>query len=387
MSPTAASRATSFTKVQVVILESALFGDALIRLLEIASEHTLGASVHERVRDFVRDVVAHEFSDTQKPNPNHDVARVVWAAHLKALETTLGNFVVDNAARWERDDNVAAIAFVDAATDFCRNARRKFNNEVVDPDFPASEELTSAIDGLIANQSGLPTAAMRANALEAFAEAKVLENLSVGLKIGEIPSEFSDYFYKGGAAHHPRFIEIFREEIAGWVKKDEGARFLRILQTRWLADLKALGVESLEYLFRIEKLIENITKSLVDRNSIGVVHPTAVEMPFGFEISGRASTQHRQRNAKSDSLSVEYINSGYLEDVLAPMPDRAVPSRPAKRVRVGQDAQRERYAYFEKFGLDRVKNELLGARHFLICVNEQDRILAGEWVRMKEAER
>ena len=121
-------------------------------------------------------------------------------------------------------------------------------------DFTASATLAASVEGLFADQTALTTAGARAVALGSFAENVVLDELAAALTpVLKIPNDFGDYLRAGAGKDHPRFLDLFGASIAERLKDKQNTGFRDILQTRWLADLKALGFETSEALARIEK--------------------------------------------------------------------------------------------------------------------------------------
>ena len=55
-------------------------------------------------------------------------------------------------------------------------------------------------------------------------------------------------------------------------------------------------------------------------------------------------------------------------------------------VEISEKGHQERFAQWEKIGLDRIKHDLLDGRYRVVGGPLQEQELAWEWVRMKEAE-
>ena len=226
-----------------MIVESALIIGGLSWVLDTVVEHSVGATGHELIREFVRGAM-RELRDPDKRESNHTIARAVRGAQIDALEMVLDGFAIGNAPNWDQAPDTVVQKFLREAAEFCRRGRNLLKDNGAELDFMASATLAASVEGLFADQTALTTAGARAVALGSFAENVVLDELAAALTPVSIPNDFGDYLRAGAGKDHPRFLDLFGASIAERLKDKQNTGFRDILQTRWLADLKALGIRN-----------------------------------------------------------------------------------------------------------------------------------------------
>ena len=304
-----------------MIVESTLIVGGLSWVFDKVLEHTVGATGHELVRELVHGAV-RELGDPQKRERNHDIARAVRGAQLDALEAVLDGFAIASAGRWDPQPDAAAQRFLADAIAFCRRARRRLKDEEAESDFAPSATLTTSIEGLLSDQPALAAAGARAEVLGSLAEDSVLDELGAALKPEPVPDPFAAYLRTGLGGGHPRFLDLFGAGIAARLKED--TRFRDILQTGWLADLKASGFETTEALARVEARfgglladvaeIRRILREIVDKLTDELRLSNAQRMALAEELA-KARTELSGTNA---------LVAGFLETMLGRQvpPDR-----------------------------------------------------------------
>ena len=80
-----------------MIVESALIIGGLSWVLDTVVEHSVGATGHELIREFVRGAM-RELRDPDERESNHTIARAVRGAQIDALEMVLDGFAIGNDA-------------------------------------------------------------------------------------------------------------------------------------------------------------------------------------------------------------------------------------------------------------------------------------------------
>ncbi|MBV9812436.1 MAG: tetratricopeptide repeat protein [Acetobacteraceae bacterium] len=306
-----------------MIVETAVLVGGLSWVFDKVLEDTVGATGHEFLRDFARGAVRELTGPHERPR-NHDVARAVRGAQLDAMEDVLAGFAAANAPRWDLAPDQGTECFLRQASAFCRRERGRLTEKEADPDFAPEATLTATMEGLLSDQPRFTPAGARAAAFGELAEDAVLDELRAALKPVPVPEDFAAYLRAGAGKAHPRFLDLFGAGIAARLKDPEDTRFRDILQTGWLADLKALGFETTEALVRVEATFGGLRAEITEIRQVL------------REVVDKQTAELRLSNAERTALAVDLANvkaelngtnalvAGFLETMLGRQmsPDR-----------------------------------------------------------------
>ena len=191
-----------------------------------------------------------------------------------------------------------------------------------------STSLTGSIEGLLADQPALRAAVDRAALVGSFAEDAVLDELATAIKPVPVPNAFAAYLRAGAGKGHPRFLDLFGAGIAERLKDKEDTRFRDILQTGWLADLKALGFETTEALARVETQFGGLLTDVAEirRMLRDVVDTLTGELRLSN--AERMALAEELAKAKTELNGTNALIAGFLETMRGRQvpPDRFAPT-------------------------------------------------------------
>ncbi|WAP67468.1 tetratricopeptide repeat protein [Jiella pelagia] len=180
---------------------------------------------------------------------NHHVARAVQIAHAQALEVVIGDFQKSDQGGWAKLPS-AERAFYDEMVVECRRLHRFAEKaEEGDLQFDVNVALTGAIDAVLVAPGDGP-AGERAAALKAGAEERALGAFRAMLAERLLPEPPGFEAHFRSAAPGKGYVAVFGGFVARQIKTNEAFRNITVVEG--LAEIKALGLDALTVMLRLE---------------------------------------------------------------------------------------------------------------------------------------
>jgi tetratricopeptide (TPR) repeat protein len=221
-------------------------------------------SVGERAADHVISSLVHEVKDRiaglRGLPANHDVARAVRQAQLKALRRIVKDEQESDRPEWRLHPHLRPDHFFAGAHTFLDAGLRACEKSPPELDLQVTEAATRLIDQAVTEPSGRQ-AAGSAGRLRSLAEQAVLDELAKALSGTVIPETFRQRF-AGAAEGRLGWFDAFSAYLAEAIKTD--ARFRDILFASEFASLKALQIDSQSLLVSLNAVADAQLRLLGD---------------------------------------------------------------------------------------------------------------------------
>jgi tetratricopeptide (TPR) repeat protein len=240
---------------------------------------------------------------------NHDVARAVRKAQMQALERLIRDFREVGRPEWQAEPHTRPEMFFERSLRFCGTTLGRCVDPSVKLNLEVGALLTAAVDGVLTDPAFDGPAARRSNALAAFTEEAVLDELREELEGVVLPEGFEPHFRFGNAGR-PRFLDLFGAFVAEQIKSD--GRFRDILTIGKLSGIEALAFDTAEMLAsfdkrfgealrRVESKVDEILRIVSERQGIPLATLHAILAGFGeLEVSLEPGQIEQKLAAKAD---------------------------------------------------------------------------------------
>jgi tetratricopeptide (TPR) repeat protein len=294
-----------------LIVEASLAIAGLSWAFQTAIEGFVGDAGNEAIRALGRGIW-REIDGPPAVDTTDPIARAVRSAHLDALDTVANDYYLAVNSEHPIGQESTKWAFVKATADLCRRQRRELKSETGTVEFSVTPLLSSALEGLLANDDALKAAEMVA-AIRSFAEDAVITELASAIAPIEIPDDFHSHF-RGEHSSVLGFMNGFAANIATSLRTDK--RFRDALSVRFLADIRVGTLEIAEAVHKLESKFSEIGKFQDEiRNLLDLV-ASRIGKDLRLSYNERFALASELAKTKERLNGTNKLVSGFLESIL-----------------------------------------------------------------------